>query len=418
MRIFSRFRKKKPDNQTHIYKEDLPLLNDLNAAMQMERHHGMYWTVLLLFILLSVFIIWAYNSNVEEVTRGRGSVIPSSREQVIASLDAGVVSEMLVKEGEIVQKGQVLLRLDTTRSLALLREAENKVAALKSMAARLRAEAYGTPLSFPKELPSELVQREKIAYQTRLRAMQEGIEGMHDGKVLLDREIAVTEPMAKMGVVSEVELLRLKRQSSDLALRITERKNKFMADANTELIKVEADLAQSIENMQARADPVQRAAIAAPVYGIVKNIKVNTIGGIIGAGQDIMEIVPLNDVLLVEAYIRPADVAFITPNAPALVKISAYDYSLYGGLEGVVTLISPDALRDPRRTGEFNLNPDESFYRVLVKTKSNSLTDKNGKPLEIMPGMSATVDIRTGKKSIFHYLIKPITRMKQAFRER
>lgn len=418
MNIFSRLRKKKPDSQTGVYQEDLPLLNDLNAAMQMEKHRGMYWTILLLFVLLFVFVIWAYNSNVEEVTRGQGSIIPSSREQVIASLDAGVVAEMLVKEGEIVQKGQVLLRLDSTRSLALLREAENKVAALKSMAARLRAEAHSTPLTFPKELPKDLIQRETAAYQTRVRALQESIAGMREGKALLDREIAVTEPMAKMGVVSEVELLRLKRQSSDLALRITERKNKFMADANTELVRVEADLAQSQENMQARADPVQRASIEAPVYGIVKNIKVNTIGGVIAAGQDIMEILPLDDVLLVEAYVRPADVAFITPNAPALVKISAYDYSLYGGLEGVVTLISPDALRDSKRAGEFNLNPEESFYRVLVKTKSNTLTDRNGKPLEIMPGMSATVDIRTGKKSIFHYLTKPITRMKQAFRER
>lgn len=418
MSIFSKFRKKKPDSQTGIYQEDLPLLNDLNVAMQMERHRGLYWTIILLFVLLFVFVVWAYNSNVEEVTRGQGSVIPSSREQLIASLDAGVVSEMLVKEGEVVQKGQVLLKLDTTRSLALLRESKNKVAALKSMATRLRAEAYGTPLDFPDDLPPELVRREKLAYQTRMRAMQEGILGMQEGKALLDREIAVTEPMAKMGVVSEVELLRLKRQSSDLALRITERKNKFMADANTELVRVEADLAQSEENMQARADPVERASIEAPVYGIVKNIKVNTIGGIVAAGQDIMEIVPLDDVLLVEAYIRPADVAFISPNAPALVKISAYDYSLYGGLEGVVTLISPDALRDSKRAGEFNLNPDESFYRVLVKTKSNALTDKNGKPLEIMPGMSATVDIRTGEKSIFHYLTKPITRMKQAFSER
>ncbi|MDO5654255.1 MAG: HlyD family type I secretion periplasmic adaptor subunit, partial [Brachymonas sp.] len=282
----------------------------------------------------------------------------------------------------------------------------------------LQAEAHGTALAFPAGLPAEVVQRETAAYQARNRALQEGIAGMKSGKALLDREIAITEPMVKQGVVSEVEVLRMKRQSNELGLQMVERKNKFMADSNTELTRVEADLAQSSENMHARADPVQRSVIRAPLRGVVKNIKVHTLGGVIGAGQEIMQIVPLDEALLVEAYIRPADVAFIYPDAPALVKISAYDYALYGGLNGTVTLISPDALRDTKRASEYNLNPDESFYRVLVKTDQNVLTDKSGKPLPIIPGMSVTVDIKTGEKSLFQYLIKPITRMKQAFRER
>ena len=201
-------------------------------------------------------------------------------------------------------------------------------------------------------------------------------------------------------------------------MQITERRNKFRADANTELVRVESELAQSTENMAARADPMKRAAIKAPLRGIVKNIKINTVGGVISAGQDIMEIVPLEGPLLVEAYIRPQDVAFIRPEAPAVVKLTAYDYAIYGGLDGRVTHISPDTLQDNRRPSELKLNPDESYYRVIVTTDKNTLKDKNGKDMPIIPGMIASVDIKTGEKTVFQYLVKPITRLKQALRER
>ena len=215
-----------------------------------------------------------------------------------------------------------------------------------------------------------------------------------------------------------MEVLRMRRQASELAMQITERRNKFRADANTELVRVESELAQSTENMAARADPMKRAAIKAPLRGIVKNIKINTVGGVISAGQDIMEIVPLEGPLLVEAYIRPQDVAFIRPEAPAVVKLTAYDYAIYGGLDGRVTHISPDTLQDNRRPSELKLNPDESYYRVIVTTDKNTLKDKNGKDMPIIPGMIASVDIKTGEKTVFQYLVKPITRLKQALRER
>ena len=404
--------------QERVAQEDLPLLNDLHAALQHERHRGMSWTIGLLTLLVVAFVVWAYFSNVEEVTRGQGSVIPSSREQVIQSLDPGVLAALTVKEGDLVEAGQVLVRLDTARSSAVYRETRNKVDALRATAARLRSEAHGVPLRFEKDTPAELVQRETAAYQSRVRAVNEPVQGLRESKRLLDREIAITEPMAAKGVVSEVEILRMKRQANELQLQITERRNKFQSDANTELVRVEAELAQSEETMAARADPVTRSEIKAPLRGVVKNIRINTVGGVIGAGQDIMEIVPVEGPLLVEAYIRPQDVAFIKPNDEALVKLTAYDYSLYGGLDGVVTLISPDTLQDNRRPSELKLNPDESFYRVIVETRQNDLADKDGKALPIIPGMIATVDIKTGEKTVFQYLTKPITRLKQALRER
>lgn len=407
-------------SENNVKSKDLHLINDLNAALQKEKHSGQFWVIILFFIFLVVFVIWAYNSPIEEVTRGQGNVIPSSREQVVQSLDPGIITEILVKEGDIVEKGQVLLKLDDTRSSAVLRESEAKVQNLEAMIARLKAEAYGKELSFPKNVSNELRQREHAAYVARRRAVTDAVSSLTASKAALDKEIEITVPMVAQGVVSEVELLRMRRQSSELTLQITERRNRYMADANNELVQAESELAQAKENMAMRADPVDRSQIRAPMRGIVKDIQINTVGGVVNVGQDIMQIVPLDDKLLVEAYIRPQDVAFIRPGLPAVVKVSAYDYSIYGGLNGKVTLISPDTVSNSmqNRANDLKLDPNQVYYRILVQTTSNSLKDKNGKEMPIIPGMVATVDVKTGEKTVFQYLIKPITRMKQALSER
>ena len=402
-----------------IRKDDLQLVNDLNAALQKEKHHGQFWVIMLLFAFLVVFVIWAYNSPLEEVTRGQGSIIPSSREQVIQSLDPGTIAEMRVQEGDIVEKDEVLLKLDDTRSSAILRESEAKVANLEAMLARLKAESYGTAIVFPAGISKDLQQRERAAYEARRRAMTDAVAGLGQSKAALDQEIRITAPMVKHGVVSEVELLRMQRESSDLAQQISQRKNDYAAKANEEWVRVESELAQAKENMAMRADPVERSEVKAPMRGIVKDIKINTVGGVVTAGQEIMTIVPLDDKLLVEAYINPRDVAFIRPGLPAVVKISAYDYAIYGGLDGKVTLISPDTLSNQNRaTDQLKLDQNQVYYRMLVQTEGNTLRDKNGKELPIIPGMVATVDVKTGEKTVFQYLIKPITRLKQALRER
>lgn len=404
--------------QEKLTKADLKLINDLNAALQKEQHHGIFSVVMLMFAFVVVFVIWAYNSPLEEVTRGQGSVIPSSRDQIVQSLDSGIIQQIRVKEGDLVEKGQVILVLDDTRSSAVLRESEAKVGHLRAVAARLRAEAYGLPLKFPEGLDSALIERETAAYNIRLRALNDSLAGLKSSKAVLDREISITGPMVQKGVMSEIELLRLKRQSSELAQQIAERNNKYLSDASAELVHTESELAQAQENMAMRADPVERSQIKAPLRGIVKNIRINTIGGVVQSGQDILEIVPVDEKLLVQAYISPKDVAFVHPGQEAIVKISAYDYAIYGGIEGKVTLISPDTLQDDRRPSELKLNPDQAYYRILVETTSNNITDKTGKRLEITPGMTATVDVKTGQKTVFQYLIKPITRMKQALQER
>lgn len=403
-----------------VSQADLRYLNDLNAAMQKEQHHGLMWVLGLLFVIVAAFIVWASVSQMEEVTRSQsGRIIPSSREQVIQSLDAGVLSDMLVKEGDVVKKGQELLKLDDTRSSAMFREGNAKVAALRASAARLRAEAYGTPLTFEANVPLDLQARERAAYVSRKRAMEDSVSGLADSKRLLDREISITEPMVAKGVMSEVELLRSKRQSNELQIQITQNRNKYRADADSELQRVEGDLSQAIENTAGRADSVKKTVIYAPLDGTIKNIKANTIGGVIGAGQDILEIVPSNEDLLVEAYIKPADVAFVTKDMTALVKLSAYDYSLYGGLNGTIDLISPDTLQDDKRPSQLNLDPNNSYYRVIVRiNKGQKLVDKKGKLLPIIPGMIANVDIKTGSKTVLQYLIKPITRLKTALSER
>ena len=374
--------------QEKINKEDLKLINDLSAALQSEKHTGYFAIISLFLSFMVVFIIWAYFSPLEEVAQGQGRIIPSSREQIVQSLDPGTIQQMLVKEGDTVEKGQILLKLDDTRSSAILRESKAKVEHLEAMVARLQAEAYNTKLTFPEDISDELKKREEAAYVSRRRAMEEQVSGLQKSKAALEQQIAITTPMVKRGVMSQVELLRMQRDSHDLAVQITERQNRYTTDASNELVKTESELAQAKENMAMRADPVERSQIRAPMKGIVKNIRINTIGGVVSAGQDILEIVPIEDNLLVEAYIRPNDVAFIRPGLPAVVKLTAYDYAIYGGLEGKVTLISPDTLSDEKRNAsELKLNMNNVYYRILVQTSGRNIVDNNGNEIAIISGM-------------------------------
>jgi adhesin transport system membrane fusion protein len=382
-----------------------------------------FLTVLLLVSLLAAFVAWAAHAELEEVTRGNGRVIPSSKEQLIQSLEGGVLTGVLVREGDRVEKGQLLLRIDDTRASALYRELQAKIAALAAQAARLRAEAYGSALEFPPEVRATptLVRRETEAFNARRRSLDEGVEALERGVALLEREIEIVDPMVARGLVSEVEALRLKRQRNDLLLQIADRRNRYRAEAAADLNRVESELSQTRETAIARADAYARTELRSPMRGTVKSVRVTTIGGVVQPGQELMQIVPIDDTLVVEAYVKPADVAFLRPGQSAVVKLSAYDYAIYGGLEGTVEFISPDTLRDERRStlqGAFDPEESGAFYRVTVRTRETALRSPAGEALPILPGMTATVEMLAGRKTVLQYLLKPLTRASEGLRER
>ncbi|MEO6270107.1 MAG: HlyD family type I secretion periplasmic adaptor subunit [Lautropia sp.] len=392
---------------------DFDFMRDMQQAMVNDRQGGALLLLLLMIGLLISAAVWANYSRLEEITRGDARIIASSREQVIQSLEGGILQEMMVHEGDVVTAGQALLRIDQTKARSSYQEGYSKAIGLKAAAARLRAESRGTPLAFPPEVLSdkEIVKNETDTFNARKFALDQAVATANSSRALIAREIAITAPMVDKGLVAETELLRLKRQFNDLQAQSQERVNKYRVDAANELSKIESELAQTEEVLTARQDLVKRTVVNAPVRGTVKNIRMNTRGGVIQPGESIMEIVPLEDKLLVEAKIRPHDVAFLRPGLPATVKITAYDYSIYGGLDGHVELISPDTLREEKRAEE------ESYYRVLVRT-TNSVLTAGGKELPIIPGMTASVEIRTGEKSVMDYVLKPVLKVREALRER
>lgn len=396
---------------------DAEFMNDVQESLLTQSTPGSMLVLYLIGTILICGVIWANFARVEEVTHGDGTIISKSREQVIQSLEGGILEQLDVREGDVVKKGQVLAKIDPTRAETSYREAWSKQVGLKATIARLRAEAYSQPLVFPDDVKTvqAVVQQETLAYNARRRALDDSVAALEKSHSLSQKEIEMAEPLAARGLVSEVELLRMRRQANELRSQIVDRRNRFQADANSELTKLELELAQTSETVVGRADVLQRTTVVAPVYGTVKNIRVNTIGGVIQPGEHIMEIVPLEDQLLVEARIKPSDVAFLHPGQPAMVKVTAYDFGIYGGLKGQVEHISPDTLKDDQKAASGR--PDATYYRVLVLTDSSAL-QAGGKTLPILPGMVATVDIRTGEKTILDYLLKPIFKAREAFRER
>jgi type I secretion membrane fusion protein, HlyD family len=366
-----------------------------------------------LFALLVVFIAWASLFDLDEVTTGSGKVIPSSHEQVIQSLEGGIIHSLMVREGDIVERGQQLAQLDRTKTESSVLESESRLNAAMATAARLNAEVNDTELKFPAELDDdvELVKQETALFQSRRESLEKGLAGLRQGADLVQRELALTRPLVTQGAASKVEVLRLERQKNELESKITEMKNQYYVRAREELAKANAEMEAQRSVMKGREDSLTRLTFNAPVRGIVKDIDVTTVGGVIPPNGKLMSLVPLDDQMVIEAKISPRDVAFIHPGQKAMVKITAYDYSIYGGLEGEVTMISPDTLQD-------EVKRDVYYYRVYIRTDSNHLTNRQGKEFPVFPGMIATVDIKTGSKTIIDYLLKPLNKAKEALRER
>ncbi|MCS6778088.1 MAG: HlyD family type I secretion periplasmic adaptor subunit [Geminicoccaceae bacterium] len=414
------------------------------GAADRLRPHGLGHAVLFAVVAFFVaFVAWANWALLDEVTRGEGKVIPSRQLQVVQNLEGGILAEMLVREGQVVDEGQILLRIDNVRAESDYREKRARYMALLAAIARLQAEIEDAKLVFPAEVMAEareVAEKELKLFNSRQENLQNEIQilrsqaqqreqelkeletklAQYERSLELAREeLRLAEPAARRGDMSQSVFLKLQREVNDLrgavetsrasivrvraAVREANQKierawSAFRSQAQEELTQKAAELAGIREIVLAGADRIRRTEVRSPVRGTIKQIKLNTIGGVIQPGQDIMEIVPLEDTLLIEAHIRPADIAFLRPGLPATVKITAYDYSIYGDLKGVVEDISADTITNER---------GESFYRVRIRTDQNHLGTAE-KPLTIIPGMTAQVDVLTGRKSVLHYLLKPI----------
>jgi adhesin transport system membrane fusion protein len=399
-------------------------------------------------------LIWANFAVLEEVTTGEGKAIPSSKIQVIQNLEGGIVTEIFVREGQVVEKGDVLLRLDDTRFISNQGETEADRLALVARVERLTAEAEGRPIAMPEEIlrkAPQLAEDELALYQSRQGYLQSEQRTLGEqlrqksqelaefrsksqqyraSMGLLQQELNMSQPLVASGAISQVEILRLRRSlieirgsldATNLAIpraesamaeiksKIEESELGFRSDAFRELNEILTDLTKLTSTSVAIQDRVSRTTVASPVRGVIKQLKVNTIGGVVQPGSDMLEIVPLDDSLLVEAKVRPQDVAFLHPGQKAMVKFSAYDFTIYGGMKANLELISADTITDEE---------GKSFYLIQVRTdKSHLGSDEH--PLLIIPGMVATVDIITGKKSVLDYLLKPVLKARaEALRER
>lgn len=386
------------------------VLMDRSLKQNERRTSAIIWVCTVALVL---FFVWAHFAILDEVTVGTGKVTPLSRAQVIESLDGGIVDQLNVHEGNIVEKGQVLAKLDPTRFQSNFGEAASRARTLRGSTERLTAELTGAPLKFSAGTLKEpdLVARETQLYQSRRRNLQETVSNLEQSKKLVQDELRMTQPLVAKGAAGEVEVIRLRRQVAELQGKIDEARNDYAVRAREEQVKNNADLEAQLQVMTGKEDQLTRATIYSPVRGIVKDIQVTTVGGVLQPGGKLMEIVPLEDQLLIETRINPRDIAYIRPGLPATVKVTAYDSSIYGDLHGEVETVSPDTLQD-------EVKRDQYYYRVYVRTDKAELTNNAGRKFPIVPGMVANVEIKTGQKSVMDYLIKPLNKVKESMRER
>ncbi|MDD1791775.1 HlyD family type I secretion periplasmic adaptor subunit [Enterovibrio makurazakiensis] len=454
-------------------REHIDMADDIYGAMMMDVPHRYRVVVWLIIVMVAAFITWASVSSLDQVTRGDGKVIPSSQVQLIQSLDGGILQEMYVEEGMIVEKGMPLVHIDDTRFRSDVAQQEEEDASLNANIIRLQEELNSiqlqglntawqdqiqidsTPLVFPDDLRNnepELVKRQQLEYQGHIDGLKNKIDiqsrqvlqkqqeikelatkikTLESGAKLVAREYELTKPLAKKKIVPEIELLKLQRQVNDIrgeiaALYQLQPKLKaqqdeamlkrreavllFINENRTQVSELEAKLSRLQQAKVGSQDKVDKAIITSPVNGTIKTIHINTLGGVIKPGDNILEIVPTEDQLLIEAKIQPKDIAFLRSGLPTVVKVTAYDFTRYGGLKGKLEHISADTTQDEK---------GNSFYLVRIRTDVSNLADNDGSDLPIIPGMLTSVDIVTGKRTVLDYILNPILRAREsALRER
>lgn len=356
---------------------------------------------------LGLALAWSFWAELDQVSRAPGSVIPTGRVQVIQSTDGGQITRLLVREGDYVKKGQLLVELDKVKLSAAVGESRGKVASLMSSMARINAELFDRPLHFPPEVDGfpEFVANQTLLYQKRRQALQDQLGSLRQMLGLMQQELNMNMPLLKQGDVSRADVLRLQRGVSDIQSQMVNVRNKYIQDLQAEYTKTEEDLVTAREILAQRSDALKDTEIHAPVDGIVKNIKITTLGGVLRPSDEVLSIVPTGEDLIVEAKMSPSDVSFVKVGQLANVKFDAYDSSIYGSATGKVSYVSPDTLSEQKPQGEF------TYYRVHITVDTGRMKPhRPGEKIVIQPGMTATSEILTGRNTVWHYLTKPINK--------
>jgi multidrug efflux pump subunit AcrA (membrane-fusion protein) len=396
----------------------MPVHGDLRHFEQANLHPPLihkhpknsWWLVLALLITLIVLSIWAHWAQIDQIARASGQVIATARTQIVQSANDGVLETLFVKEGESVKKGQLLARLDPSQAQAAYDDSMAKVAALKAAQARLEAEVFGRPLVFPSEIKTyrAFIANQTALFHRRSEALHAEIQTLEDNLAWLQQELTLSKTLVPTGDIGQVEIIHLERQVADLKGQITNRRNRYFQETQAEMTKVQEDLTAQTQLLTERKAIYERTDITAPADGLIKTTPITTPGAKIRPGDVLIEMLPTDSALIIEAKLKPSDIAYIHEGLPAAIKLDAFDYSIYGILEGEVSYISPDALSEKTLGGE------QIYYRVHIQFNVKQLEhSKNKHPeqsLDILPGMTASVDIRTGKQSVWKYFTKPITK--------
>ena len=364
---------------------------------------------------LGAFLSWAQWAQIDEVTRATGTVIASSKTKVVQASETGVIADILVEEGQRVRQGQVVVELRRDQSESVLEEIRAERAALLAIQARLNAEITGGEPTFPELLVDypQFLQTQQSLFDSRKRGLEEELSGIRQSRDLVTRELFLLRPLLDSGDVSESDVLQLERQLAELNGRSQNVSNGFMSDASAELVRVESDLASVEQRLSQSQSRLEQTTLKAPVNGLVKNLAVNTLGGVVRSGEVLMEILPVDDSLLIELKIPPAEIAFVKEGMTATIKMDAYDYTIFGDLSGQLTYVSPDTLLD--QTGDKSV----PFYRGQVESLSGRFSKRPDFEFDIIPGMTASVEINTGSNTVLSYLTKPLTKtLSEALGER
>lgn len=389
-----------------------------DSVESLQRYHNSHrgrWVYLALAGVIA-FVAWASLFTIDEVARAQGEVITRSRVQVIQSVDGGVLMELLANEGDRVSPGQVLARLDPTHFAATVAEAEARLHALRAKATRLRAEVVGSEtLQLDPEIVAhapDIAEVEIALFEQRRDALQEELRIQGDAVAISRRELDLVKDLSRRGDASGSEMLRAERSLNEAEASLARRRNQFYEEARQELTRMEDEIAQNDQLLIRRRQEQESSVFVARMAGVVKNIRVTTVGGVLRAGEELMQIVPVDDDLLIEAKVAPADIARIQAGLPATIRFDPFDYTIHGSVAGVVTYVSADTLKEETARGI------EIYYRVRIAPAAVPVTTTTGRQLEITPGMTAQLDIRTGERSLMSYLLKPIRKtLTSALRE-